>query len=322
MMLWLFPAALACAIGVPHLLRLDRCEPVTAAAIWLAALALRALAAAYVALWLVFFLPATAVFDMLTHWCWHTVLPVLATHLGLDGHRFGDAATIAPSFVLAASAVSVAFGLTRAARAVRALVQRAALGTGPQDSLIVGGAEVVVAAAGIRRPRIVVSAGALVQLDDEELAASIDHERGHISRRHRFAVVFAELCRGLGRFLPGTAHARRELIFHLERDADRWSVARRNDPIALASAICKAALPRPRAGLGITALAGGHVTSRVSQLLDCDRTAGRYLARVRLRALALGLTLTVLALAALLPATMIAGNEVIASSAIVRHCPD
>ncbi len=195
MMLWL-PAALALAIALPHALRLERCEPATAATIWLAALALRALAAVYVAAFLVFFLPATALFDMFTHWCWHTVVPLLATHLGLNGHMFGDAATIAPSFVLAASAVSVAFGLARAARAVRALVQRGALGPGPQDSVIVGGADVMVAAAGIRRPRIVVSAGALTVLEDDELIASIDHERGHISRRHRFGLLFAELCRG------------------------------------------------------------------------------------------------------------------------------
>lgn len=320
MTVWL-PAALALAIGLPHALRLERAEPAAAAAIWLAALALRALAGIYIALFVVFLLPATELFGLLTHWCWHTVLPYLATHLGLDGHAFGDAAAIAPSFVLAASAVSVAFGLARAARAVRAFVRRAAVGAGPQDSVIVGGPEVLVAAAGLRRPRIVVSAGALTALDDDELTASLAHERGHIHRRHRYLLVFAELCRALGRFLPGTGHAMRELGFHLERDADHWALARRSDPAALASAICKAAISRTRGAAALTALGGGGATRRVSQLLESRATSSSTGQRIRLRVLAAAMAGLALGLGGLMPAAATAGVDAAAASAAVGDCP-
>ena len=53
--------------------------------------------------------------------------------------------------------------------------------------------ELLVAAAGLRRPRVLVSAGALLALDDDELEASLEHERGHIARRHRYVLVVSEL---------------------------------------------------------------------------------------------------------------------------------
>ena len=160
-------------IAVPHLLPLSSASPAVAATIWLSALCLRALTVLYVALYLVLFLPSTKVFAAVTHWCWHTVLPLLATHMGLDGHRIGDAAVILPAAVLAFSLVSVAVGVVRAARSVRAMLTRSSLGQGPGDSLIVGGPDVLLAAAGITRPRVFVSAGALTTLDDEELAAGL-----------------------------------------------------------------------------------------------------------------------------------------------------
>jgi len=45
------------------------------------------------------------------------------------------------------------------------------------------------------------------------------------------AVAFA----ALGRAIPGTHRAIRELAFQLERDADRWALQQRNDRLALAS---------------------------------------------------------------------------------------
>jgi len=72
---------------------------------------------------------------------------------------------------------------------------------------------VLVAAAGLRKPRVVVSAGALLNLDDEELAASLDHEHGHIVRRHRYVLVAAELCRALARLFPEHAAPSRSSPF-------------------------------------------------------------------------------------------------------------
>lgn len=59
--------------------------------------------------------------------------------------------------------------------------------------------------------------------------------------------MLAQLLYALGRLVPGSRQALRELSFHLERDADRWSLARRNDRQALARVITKAATSRPLA---------------------------------------------------------------------------
>ena len=115
--------------------------------------------------------------------------------LGLSGHGVADVALLAPVLALAVSLVSVCVGLWRARRSVSAWVRRTSIGPGPQESVIVGEHDIVVAAAGLRRPRVIVSAGALTSFNDEELAASLAHERGHIAHRHRFVVVTAEVSR-------------------------------------------------------------------------------------------------------------------------------
>jgi len=306
------------AITAPHALRLDAAHPATAAAIWFSAICLRALVALFVALCVVFYVPTTALFALVTHWCWQTALPLITSHLGLDGHSLGDIALLAPVLALAVSLLSVSVGLWRATRAISAWVRRTSVGPGPQESLIVGEHDIVVAAAGLLRPRVIVSAGALTYFDDEELAASLEHERGHIARRHRFVLVTAEISRSLARLLPGTRRAVNELIFHLERDADRWAVERMHDPTALASAICKAAQPRRDAGTALLTLSGGAVTRRVRQLLDCTSLPGR---RARLDVLAAAMVILVVGLGAALPSATLAGIDKAAQDSAVRHCP-
>ena len=311
---------IAGAIGLPHLLRLDDAPPIAAATIWLSAVGLRALAAIFAVVFLVFYLPGTELFALVTRWCWHAVLPLFATHLGFSGHQLGDAATIAPAFLLAVSLLSVVWALWRAARAMTRLLQRAALGGGPDGSVIIGGPDVFVAAAGIARPKVVVSAGALATLDDEELAAGLAHERGHIARRHSHLLVIAEICRGLARFLPGTRAAAAAVAFHLERDADRYALEQCHDPLALASAICKAAGARTL-GPALQALGGGSgLATRVS-LLTAGDPAGGAVRRRGHQALAVVLAAMTLVLAAALPATAIAGAEQLASSTTTRQCP-
>jgi hypothetical protein len=126
----------------------------------------------------------------------------------------------------------------------------------------------------------VVSAGALTSLDDGELYAGLDHERGHIDRRHRWVLVAAAVLRGLARPLPGTRAAAEELAFHLERDADRFALRRDNEPLDLATAICKAA---GGANLGVTAMAlnGGGAARRVRQLLESSDATSRPMPRCR-----------------------------------------
>jgi bla regulator protein blaR1 len=179
--------------------------------------------------------------------------------------------------------------------------------------------EVLVAAAGLRRPQVVVSAGALMTLDDQELAASLEHEHGHIERRHRYVLVMAELCRALARFLPGTRKAAMELVFHLERDADRYAVARTNDPAALASAICKAC-ESSAFGAPALALGGGVVPRRIRLLLDGEANP-QSRREVPLRALASVMVALVALSAGTLPAAAHAGYHQTGTASTVRHCP-
>ena len=177
-----------------------------------------------------------------------------------------------PALAIAGSVTVAIIGLWRASRRVQRLMRTALIGPGPAESVVVADGDLLVAVAGLRRPRLVLSAGALMALDDEELQASLDHERGHIALRHRWLLLTGELARALGRFLPGTRAAARELVFSLERDADRYAIARRNHPAVLVSAICKVAraeTPAPPA----LALGGGIVTRRTRLLLQSAETA-------------------------------------------------
>ena len=315
----LIGALVVLAILLPHLLPLRRADASGAILVWCASLGLRALLAIFVVIWLVLFLPATELFRALTHWCWHAVLPLLATHLGLDGHRVGDAAVVLPGLILAASVLSVGFGVWRVARTVRRLIARSELGRGPQDSVIVGGPDVLVAAAGLGRPKVVISTGALTQFDDEELAAALEHERGHIVHRHRYVLLYAEICRATGRFVPGSTRAVRELAFHLERDADRWAL-RSHDRFALASAILKAAQGK-QVGVhpSLVSLGGsGQLEARLGALVDDEVPSQGSRRLLRLAGL-LGLALA-LSLAVSVPSTVAAGLKV--KPVVAAHnCP-
>lgn len=318
----LAPAAVVVlALTSPFLLPLERVGPATAATLWFASLLLRAATAAFAAVFVVLYVPTTQAFSLLTHWCWHAALPFAAAHLGLSGHQIGDVALVAPAFFIALSVASVCVGLWRAARRIRALLGRLAIGSGPGGSLVVGDTQVVVAATGLRRPRVIVSSAALATMDDEELAASLDHERGHIARRHRWVLTVAELCRALARFVPGTSRGYDELLLALERDADAWALRRRHDPAALASAICKAARSRSRpVRVPALALSGSDAfTRRVEELLDGPPSISRRADRL-VRAVAVLTAVLTLGSLAALPVAATAGVREAARAAYVPAC--
>lgn len=314
-----FAVLVAAAIALPHLLRLDRISPPVAVACWLAAFVVRAVTGVLVALMLVLFVPQTALFATLTSWCWHAVLPLLELHLGFNGHTAGDVAMLLPLLLVAISAVSAIWAVARAARAVRRVLERRTLGDGPLGSVIVGGQEVVVAAAGIARPRVVVSAGALVEFDDDELAASVAHERGHIARSHRFLLLFAETCRAIGCLLPGGRSAVDQLTYHLERDADAYALAGDHDRLALASAICKAATLRSAPGGACPLADGRSVVGRVRLLTNAPQAPRHALQRCSAGAATLTLVLA-MALAASLPQVASAGARELAQMPPVVRC--
>lgn len=297
--------AIACpaAIITPHLLPLHRVGPLLAASVWLTSLCLRALVAIGGAMFVLLYLPQTGVYDAIAHWCWHEALPLVATHLGLSGHPLVHAAIVLPGLALAASLLWALFGFARAWLAIRQKVRRA-VGQGPHGSTIIEGSEIVVGVTGLGRSRILISDGALGAMDAEELEASVSHELGHIRRRHRPVLFAASVLSALGRMLPGTRAAGSELRFSLERDADQYAVRRTSDPLALASAICKAATG-PRLA-GAAALGGnGRVGLRLDYLEGVGTPAPPGLERA-IRALALGLIVLTLGLLAAVPSWALA----------------
>lgn len=266
---------LALAVAAPHTLPLRRVTPAVSATLWLCALALRALIAIAISLLVFVYMPRTGVYDAVAHWCWHQALPLVATHLGLSGHPIIHAAIVLPALALAGSLLWVACGATRAWLALRPKL-RAAVGRGPLGSTIIADDSILVAVPTLGRGRIVVSDAAMAVMDADELRASLNHELGHIHRRHRPLVLATAVLAALGRPLPGTRVAVRELLLCLERDADDYAVARTRDPLALASAICKAATPGPLAGT--TGLGGGgRVLHRLDYLQGQGPRAGRRL---------------------------------------------
>jgi hypothetical protein len=295
-------AIVVAGILLPHVLRLQRVPPTTAIVLWMNGLALRALATVLAAIYVLYFLPRTALFVDVSHWC--ARMPI-GNGLHAEGHALAADALYLPGIALVASLVHDSVRTAREVRAARRLV-RQALGRGPRNSLILGGPEVMFAVAGLTHPHVVVSAGALTALDDHELTAGLDHEQAHIARRHRFVMLLALGCRALGRVIPGCDRGVRELAFHLERDADRWALRRHDDRLALASVLCKAAgapaLPRAMSRLGAIGLA-----ERLSQLIDERPVTSAGPVRAVLRTLATVLVMCTLVLGALVPAAAVAG---------------
>jgi hypothetical protein len=313
-------AIVAAGIVLPHALRLQRVAPGTAIVLWLSSLALRAIVCLLSVIYLLFFLPGTGTFVALTHWCARVTLPVSTSYLAVEGHGVGALSLYVPGVVLAASLLWMCVTTARDARAARHVVARHAVGLGPRNSLIVGGSDVLFAVAGLLHPRIVVSAGALTSLDDDELVAGLDHEQGHIARRHRFVMLLAVGLRALGRAVPGGGRGLRELAFHLERDADRWALRRHDNRVALASVICKAATTegaRPPAMIG---LGDTDVRERLGQVLErCSGTTRR--AGAALNALATAMVVCTLVVAAFVPATALSGAAADAHRGHhVHHC--
>jgi Zn-dependent protease with chaperone function len=120
-----------------------------------------------------------------------------------------------------------------------------------------------------RRSRIVVSAGALDLLDSRELAAVVDHERGHVQERHHLILLpFASMIEMLD-WMPYVSRAPRAVRGLLEMAADDYA-ARFHSPRVLASALIRMVNPSsvPTCAFGASS---GSVTNRVKRLIDPHR---------------------------------------------------
>lgn len=312
-------AALTGAILIPHLLPLERARPMSSAAVWLAVLSLRALVAVGGAIFVFLYLPQAGIVQSIGSWCWHELLPVATDALGFSDHPVGHAAVALPALAIGASLLWLLVGLARGWLALRRKLGRA-LGAGPLGSLVVPDQRVLVAVTRVGRRRIVVSDRALGELDEAELRASLTHELGHLDRRHRPLLLAGAFLGALGRALPGTRAAEAWLALCLERDADEYAVARTRDPLALASAICKAAGTNSSPLLA-SVRGPGPVSLRLQFLLDRSDAGGPHHDR-SVRGLAAALASLAIALAAALPAWALAAPASagpIAQDHICRH---
>jgi hypothetical protein len=291
-------------LGMPHALPLHSVAPAIAAITWVFALAVRALIAIGVAVFVFVYLPQTEVFAAVASWCWHAILPLLSDHL--SGHPLADAAQILPALALAASLLWVVVGAIRAGLCVERHIRARTRGTGPLGSTVVSDRDILVAVAGVPRARVVVSEGALGTLDPEELEASLTHEFGHLARRHRPVIVCASALAALARWLPGTRAVQRQLLLSLERDADEYAVARTRNPLALASAICKAAGTRSIPATALPLHRAGTLGIRLEQLVAGGRHRGGAATEVAARALAGAMIIATLALTITLPSWALA----------------
>ena len=286
---------------VPHLLPLHRVAPISAATVWLLALGLRAMIAVGAAVFLFLFLPGAGLFHVATQWCFHTLVPFLTEQFGLRGHSLADIASLLPGLTLAASLVWVAFGLARGSVALQLFLRRRRRGDGPLGSTIVDEDAVFVAVAGVGRGEIVISRAALEAFDGEEIAASVAHERGHLRRRHRPVLVVGRILAALGRPIPGTRTAERELGFSLERDADEFAVRETSDPLALASAICKAAVARAEIPSAAALRGRGSTVLRLEYLMNGGQQRAAAGLERAARGIAAVLAVSVLVLAVAVP---------------------
>ena len=259
------PIVLA-ALAAPHVAPLERVRPPAAVAVWLLALAVRAVTAVALAALALASLAGVPLVQAVLDWCWHAVLPDLPAALGFAEHPVTHAAVALPAGALVVSVTWLLARVLRGAVAKRRLLART-LGPGPDGSTVIEHDGVLLAVTALGRGRVLISSGALAELDDAELAAGLMHEQAHLRRGHRPIVGAAALLGAIARPLPGTRTAERELRFHVERDADHYAVRALDDPLALASAICKAATPAPRGA--VAGLSGhGRISRRLDELLE------------------------------------------------------
>ncbi len=117
----------------------------------------------------------------------------------------------------------------------------------PQDEKLIGGERVFVISdrlprafcAGLLRPRVYLSSGALDSLDAEELLAVVAHERHHRQRRDPLRLLVVRVLADALFFVPVLARLRTRYAQLAEMAADDAAVRALRDPAPLASALLR-----------------------------------------------------------------------------------
>lgn len=121
-----------------------------------------------------------------------------------------------------------------------------------------------------RPGHIVVSAGMLRRLDDDERRVLLAHERAHLRFHHHRYIAVADLAAGV---VPMLRPLRQRVRFATERWADENAASEVGDRTLVARAICRAALAGQAEGA--LALAELGVPARVEAMLDADSVGSR-----------------------------------------------
>jgi Zn-dependent protease with chaperone function len=121
------------------------------------------------------------------------------------------------------------------------------------------------------RPRIVISAGTVHLLDRHELAAVIEHERGHANEHHGLVMLPLAGFSDLFRWVPYARLAPQAVAGLLEMAADDYA-AREHSPNALVSALVamSTAGPTPTCAFSLSTVG---VPDRVERLLSAHRAS-------------------------------------------------
>jgi Zn-dependent protease with chaperone function len=148
---------------------------------------------------------------------------------------------------------------------------------------------------GLRRSRVVLSAGAVAVLAPEELSAVLAHEKAHLAQRHDLVMLPFTAWRRALPFVPGVRRAGSAVAALVEMLADDRA-RHRHDPRVLARALLRVAAGQAPAG----ALAAGEsaVLARVRRLVEPAPPVPRYLPLAAYGAALLLVTLPALALLA------------------------
>jgi Zn-dependent protease with chaperone function len=118
--------------------------------------------------------------------------------------------------------------------------------------------------AGLLRPRIYLSSGAVAALDPGALDAVVEHERRHRDRRDPLRVLLATVLSEALFFLPVVSRLRDRFVTVLELDADDAAIAAAGgDPAALAAAmVLFDASASPAGAVGIAPERVDHLLGR------------------------------------------------------------
>lgn len=175
------------------------------------------------------------------------------------------------------------------------------------------------AAIGIRKPVLLLDAGFIATLDDDELDGVLAHELAHVARRDNLVAYLFGLGRDVTFFLPGGSWALRQLLVERELAADQSAIGATKRPGALAAGLLKVLEAAPRREACAALMPSGTLAARVQSLCE-DRPAPRLL-RLSAETLSVGAAFVGLLATSMLVPRWIAGPDPEAGVGVLVSSP-